>query len=64
MREIIGQQEREQALEREATVKRSLQEIQVEQAFEEWWDKESRRVQEEARRVSGKRRDEGQDGNR
>ncbi len=51
--DIIGQQEREQQTVREAVAKRSLQEIQQEQAFQEWWDQESRRMQEEeTRRVA------------
>lgn len=51
--DIIGQQQREQEIVKEAVAKRSLQEIQQEQAFQEWWDAESRRTQEEeeARRV-------------
>jgi hypothetical protein len=47
MADIIGQQRREQDLIKEAVAKRSLQEIQEEQAFQEWWDQESRRTQEE-----------------
>ncbi|KFY13732.1 hypothetical protein V492_03065 [Pseudogymnoascus sp. VKM F-4246] len=47
MADIIGQQKREQDLVKEAVAKRSLQEIQEEQAFQEWWDKESRKAQEE-----------------
>jgi hypothetical protein len=47
MADIIGQQKREQDLIKEAVAKRSLQEIQEEQAFQEWWDQESRRTQEE-----------------
>jgi inhibitor of Bruton tyrosine kinase len=47
MADIIGQQRREQEIIREAVAKRSLQEIQEEQAFQEWWDQESRRAQEE-----------------
>jgi len=45
--DIIGQQKREQQSVREAVAKRSLQEIQQEQEFQEWWDLESRRMQEE-----------------
>ncbi|KAF8864720.1 hypothetical protein BDZ45DRAFT_736844 [Acephala macrosclerotiorum] len=45
--DIIGQQRREQEVIKEAVAKRSLQEIQEEQAFQEWWDQESRRAQEE-----------------
>jgi len=51
MADIIGQQKREQDIIKEAVVKRSLQEIQEEQAFQEWWDQESRRTQEEALRA-------------
>ncbi len=47
MADIIGQQKREQDIIKEAVAKRSLQEIQEEQAFQEWWDQESRRTQEE-----------------
>ncbi len=47
MADIIGQQRREQEVIKEAVAKRSLQEIQEEQAFQEWWDNESRRAQEE-----------------
>ncbi|PHH66567.1 hypothetical protein CDD81_7042 [Ophiocordyceps australis] len=53
MADIIGQQKRERELAKEAVAKRSLQEIQQEQAFQEWWDQESRRAQEEeARRAA------------
>lgn len=52
MTDIIGQQNREQDLIKEAVAKRSLQEIQEEQAFQEWWDQESRRAQEEDARRS------------
>lgn len=53
MADIMGHQAREQELAREAVAKRSLQEIQQEQEFQEWWDQESRRAQEEeeARRL-------------
>lgn len=47
MADIIGQQKREQEVIKDAVAKRSLQEIQEEQAFQEWWDQESRRAQEE-----------------
>jgi inhibitor of Bruton tyrosine kinase len=47
MADIIGQQRREAEVIKEAVAKRSLQEIQEEQAFQEWWDIESRRAQEE-----------------
>lgn len=53
MADIIGQQKREQELVKGAVAKRSLQEIQQEQAFQEWWDQESQRAQEEeARRLA------------
>ncbi|RAL67155.1 hypothetical protein DID88_007933 [Monilinia fructigena] len=42
-----GMQQREQEVIKEAVAKRSLQEIQEEQAFQEWWDQESKRAQEE-----------------
>ncbi|XMA17096.1 hypothetical protein WAI453_009887 [Rhynchosporium graminicola] len=47
MSDIIGQQRREQEVIKEAVAKRSLQEIQEEQAFQEWWDQESKRAQEQ-----------------
>ncbi|KAH8601391.1 hypothetical protein B0O99DRAFT_502175 [Bisporella sp. PMI_857] len=47
MSDIIVQQRREQEVLKEAVAKRSLQEIQEEQAFQEWWDQESKRAQEE-----------------
>lgn len=54
MADIIGQQKREQEVIKEAVAKRSLQEIQEEQAFQEWWDQESRKTQEEeAARAKG-----------
>ncbi|CEI60663.1 hypothetical protein FVEN_g2669 [Fusarium venenatum] len=54
MVDIIGQQQREQEAVKEAVAKRSLQEIQQEQAFQEWWDQESRRTQEEETRRNQK----------
>ncbi|KAG9789413.1 BTB/POZ domain-containing protein 1 [Exophiala dermatitidis] len=47
MAEILAQQQIEKIAVKEAVAKRSLQEIQQEQEFQEWWDNESRRVQEE-----------------
>lgn len=47
MADIIGQQRLEQEIIKDVVAKRSLQEIQEEQAFQEWWDQESRRAQEE-----------------
>ncbi|EFX04249.1 btb/poz-like protein [Grosmannia clavigera kw1407] len=54
MADIIVQQQLEQESMREAVAKRSLQEIQQEQAFQEWWDQESRRAQEEAEGRGGR----------
>ena len=47
MSDILYQQQTEKDIIREAAAKRSLQEIQEEQAFQEWWDEESRKVREE-----------------
>lgn len=46
MADILAQQQFEKAAIKEAVAKRSLQEIQQEQEFQQWWDSESRRVQE------------------
>lgn len=62
MEDIIGQQQREQELVKEAVAKRSLHEIQQEQAFQEWWDQESRRTQEEEARRKSKSRDKEENG--
>lgn len=53
MADILSQQQTEKDIFREASAKRSLQEIQEEQAFQEWWDEESRKVrmEEEAKEV-------------
>ncbi|KAI9151658.1 BTB/POZ domain-containing protein [Paramyrothecium foliicola] len=64
MAEIIGQQKREQELVKEAVAKRSLQEIQQEQAFQEWWDQESRRAQEEEARRQARGKDNERGGRR
>lgn len=40
MADILAQQQTEKHALRAATAKRSLQEIQAEQAFQEWWDQE------------------------
>lgn len=48
--DIIRQEQREQESVKEAAAKRNLEEIQQEQAFQEWWDAESRRIQEEEAR--------------
>ncbi|KAL5048288.1 hypothetical protein BDW71DRAFT_205819 [Aspergillus fruticulosus] len=42
---LIQQQTEKDELREAATAKHNLQDIQAEQAFQEWWDKESRRVQ-------------------
>lgn len=47
MTDILLQQQTEKAAVKEAVAKRSLQEIQQQQEFEEWFDNESRRMQEE-----------------
>lgn len=47
MLDILSQQQTEKTAIKEAVAKRSLQDIQQEQEFQEWWDQESRRVQEE-----------------
>lgn len=52
MAEILAQQQTEKTAVKEAIAKRSLQEIQQEQEFQEWWDQESRRVQEEEAQAS------------
>ena len=61
MADIIDQEKRNREMVKEAVAKRSLMEIQQEQAFQEWWDEESRRTQEEeARRLAREReREEG-----
>ena len=46
---ILQEQQTEKDIIREAaTAKHNLHDIQLEQEFQEWWDKESKRVQEEA----------------
>ena len=52
MADILSQQEFEKTAVKEAVAKRSLQEIQQEQEFQEWWDGESRRVQDEEAQAS------------
>ena len=47
MADILAQQQGEKTAVKEAVAPRSLQEIQQEQEFQEWWDTESRRMQEE-----------------
>ncbi|KAL0934171.1 BTB/POZ domain-containing protein 1 [Colletotrichum truncatum] len=60
MADIIGQQKREQEIVREAVAKRSMQEIQQEQEFQQWWDQETRRVQEEEARREAKDKAKGE----
>ncbi|KAL2044695.1 hypothetical protein N7G274_002469 [Stereocaulon virgatum] len=48
MADILSQQQTEKDIVKEAAAKRSLQEIQEEQAFQEWWDEESRKIKAEA----------------
>lgn len=62
MADIIGQQQLEQQRVKEAVAKRSLQEIQEEQAFQEWWDQESRRTQEEEARRQARGKEKEQSG--
>ena len=45
--DILSQQQAEKESIRDAAAKRSLQEIQTEQEFQEWWDQESKKVMEE-----------------
>ena len=47
MSDILYQQQTEKDIIKEAAAKRSLQEIQEEQAFQEWWDEESRKAREQ-----------------
>ena len=46
MSEIVAQQQFEKDVVKEAVAPRDLQDIQAEQEFEEWWNRESARVQE------------------
>ncbi|OCK74304.1 hypothetical protein K432DRAFT_409973 [Lepidopterella palustris CBS 459.81] len=58
---ILYQQQAEKDVIREAAAKRSLQEIQQEQEFQEWWDQESKRViqEEESRKRAEEREKSG-----
>jgi hypothetical protein len=49
MSEIVTQQQLEKDVVKEAVAPRDLQDIQAEQEFEEWWNRESARVQEAER---------------
>ncbi|KAL1594499.1 hypothetical protein SLS60_010259 [Paraconiothyrium brasiliense] len=57
MHEILSLQQAEKDYVREAAAKRSLQEIQQEQEFQQWWDQESKRIiQEEEQRKRAEER--------
>ena len=47
MTDILSQQQAEKAFQQGGGEKRSLADIQAEQEFQEWWEKESARVQNE-----------------
>lgn len=53
MEDILAQQQAEKDVIKEAVAKRDLQDIQAEQEFQEWWEKESKRVQEAETRGTG-----------
>lgn len=57
MADIIEHERRNLESVKEAAAKRSLEEIQQEQAFQEWWEEESRRTQEEEARRSARDKD-------
>ena len=60
--DILSQQQAEKESIRDAAAKRSLQEIQTEQEFQEWWDQESKKVMEEQQAmVSGPSRRQQRD---
>lgn len=52
MSDIVAQQQLEKQIIKDAVAKRDLQEIQAEQEFQEWWNKESARVQEAERNAN------------
>ncbi|KAK5166828.1 uncharacterized protein LTR77_007557 [Saxophila tyrrhenica] len=57
MSEIVAQQQLEKDVVKEAVAPRDLNDIQAEQEFEEWWSRESARVQEaEKKEAEGKGR--------
>ena len=67
--DILSQQQAEKEAIRDAAAKRSLQEIQMEQEFQEWWDQESKKIMEEQQaavaRPSGRQQEKGRgQGNR
>ena len=51
--DILTQQQAEKEMIRDATAKRSLQEIQTEQEFQEWWDQESKKMMEQQDAMAG-----------
>jgi len=55
MADILSQQQTEKDIIKEAVAKRSLQEIQQEQEFQEWWDEESRKVRLEEEQAAATR---------
>lgn len=57
LKDILDEEQASKDKLREAVAPRSLQEIQKEQEFQEWWDKESRKViaEEEAKMRAEKR---------
>jgi alpha-tubulin suppressor-like RCC1 family protein len=59
--DIILREQRERDSVKEAMAKRSLQEIQQEQEFQEWWDQESRRTQEEESRRAARESGRGKE---
>ena len=66
MADILAQQQTEKQIVKDAAAKKSLQEIQQEQAFQEWWDQESAKVKQEAEDAekSASRKASGSDGRR
>lgn len=59
MADILALQQTEKDIIKEAAAKRSLQDIQEEQAFQEWWDQESRKVMEKEEKAGEQRTDAG-----
>lgn len=58
---LMQQQTEKDEIREAATAKHNLQDIQAEQAFQEWWDKESRRVQGLPEPASESSQGQGQD---
>jgi len=52
MADILSQQQAEKDFIKEAKAKRSLKDIQLEQQFEQWWNKESKKIQDEQKAAS------------